>query len=108
MKTYTFALNLLNHVRQQKTPPLARYCTLLAIVEAGRPLTGREIATRMKEDVAISGTLDSCVHNGLLEKLPTAPATYKLTDKGGTVAAVLLSVTGPTQPAAKPAATTAS
>lgn len=105
MKAHTFAIDLLNHVRKQKTPPLARYCTLLTLVEAGRPLTGREIANRLKEDVAISGTLDSAIHNGLLEKLPTTPASYQLTNKGRTVAAVLLSVT---PPAAKPAATPAS
>jgi hypothetical protein len=86
-----FALDLLNRVRKEKTPPLARYCTILAIAEAGKPLTSRQIADRLGEPTAITGTIDSGIRQNLIRQIPTKPHfTFDLTDSGKILAATLL------------------
>lgn len=57
------ALGILNTLRREKNPPLARYCTLLALASFGRPATGHEIAVKLGEETTLSGSIVSAERN---------------------------------------------
>jgi hypothetical protein len=93
MTKITFALGLINHLRQQKTPPLARYCCLLALAEnRGRKMTAQQIFRRFNLTSPLAGTLDSAVRQKLVEEIPAKPAKlYVITPEGEALISELLS-----------------
>lgn len=78
------ALAVINFIRLEKQPPLARYATLLALHLATSPLTASQISKTISCPGTQSGTMDSCLRNGLIEKVPgpTAADYYCLTGTG--------------------------
>lgn len=79
----TSALAIINAIRLEKNPPLARYCTLLVLAESSVPLTAHRIAKRMKCDSPQSGTIDSACRAGLIAAHPGQRSTsYSLTHAG--------------------------
>lgn len=84
MTKVTFALGLLNHLRLQKTPPMARYCCLLSLAEnRGRRMTAPQIFKRFGCEQALAGTLDSAVRMGLVQEIPANPRNlYTITPEG--------------------------
>lgn len=93
MTKITFALGMLNHLRTQKTPPLARYCCLLSLAESPRRrMTAPQIFKRFGCDQAIAGTLDSAVRQGLVAEIQSHhPKHYVITTEGEEFVADLLS-----------------
>ncbi len=77
-------LQVLNFIRREKAPPLARYSTLLTLHEAGIPMTAHQIARRMNCDGPQSGTIDSCQRHDLVTTAPgpTASRHFILTPTG--------------------------
>jgi DNA-binding PadR family transcriptional regulator len=73
------ALGIANLIRQEKQPPLARYCTLLVLSDAKQSLTSHEIAKRLKEPGPLSGSLDTCVRSGLVKKIETPGQSNRFT-----------------------------
>jgi DNA-binding PadR family transcriptional regulator len=84
MTKITFALGLLNHLRLQKTAPLARYCCLLSLAEnRGRHMTATQIFRRFGLKEPLAGTLDSAVRQGLVEETQDQPKKlYTITPAG--------------------------
>ena len=84
MTKVTFALGLLNHLRQQKTAPLARYCCLLSLAEnRGRTMTAAQIFRRFDMKEPSAGTLDCAVRQGLVAEVETKPKKlYAITPAG--------------------------
>lgn len=84
MTKVTFALGVINHLRQQKTPPLARYCCLLSLAEnRGRRMTVSQIFKRFGCEQAHAGTLESAMRQGLVAEVATQPKKlYVLTPAG--------------------------
>ena len=92
MTKVTFSLGLLNHLRLQKTAPLARYCCLLSLAEnLGRRMTAPQIFKRFGCEQALAGTLDSAVRQGLVEEIEAKPLKlYTITPAGEELVAHLL------------------
>lgn len=78
------ALAIINFIRMEKQPPLARYCTLLTLHLAPAPMTTHQLAKAMSCTGPQSGTIDSCLRQGLIQQVPgsTSSAHYALTTNG--------------------------
>ncbi len=93
MNKLTFALALLNRIRTEKNPPLARYCCLLTLAEnPGQRMTAHEVFRRFGIPEALFGTLDNAVRQELVtETRENGRNYYCITPKGEEIARQLLS-----------------
>ena len=81
------AFSIYSLLRKEKTPPMARYCVLLALARSGQPMTAHHIGLAIGETTGPSGTIDSTLRAGLLAAGPACATsrqgtTYTLTSAG--------------------------
>jgi hypothetical protein len=63
------ALSIINRLRIEKDPPLLRYCALLTLAEANKPMRLGKIYQRFGMDTSPSGTLPAAVRAGLVSEI---------------------------------------
>lgn len=80
-------------IRCEKSPPIARYASLLTLAAADGPLTAYQIGIGIGEQTAVTGTLDSCARHAFIAPAGIAEngaRLWRLTPKGNALVAELI------------------
>lgn len=83
--TYQQACAIINQIRIEKEPPLARYSMLLILAaHSPKPMTGAEITSHMGDTSSRTSTLERMTVHGLVTATPTNGRSihYRLTPAG--------------------------